>query len=1247
MRAYLPILLVVSLFLGACSGPQSRPDLPRAYLDQAVDPKFGPDLAPGPDQTPLDVGFLAWFEGRTEEAEALGTLVGQQPSALALMGQAELARQRGDLSASLSAHLRLLNRFPDHPLARLSAWRVWQLRSFVAAFDELAEDTLTQPKLWKAIAPESAIPLARALAHIRLTRAQREPTAPLDLATLGRPHDWHWTGPFSFQDHIGFQKVHPPESDAVLAERYTVGEHILTRRTHRFESQVQPAWPAVGVYYLETFVEVTQPARFILALNTQSHTRVWINDEVLLHRDQEDGYPPAELARLVELSPGKHRIRVKFAAGSGRSNFDLQLIALGDPRPPLKTAAPTSSWAQATPGLWLKQQGGLPSDVHAMANNPFLLWLAATYAHAVGDFERGRLAAELAAPLLGNFVPMLEVDAWLLQADPGLDPSIGIGEAFTRLQRALEIDKRAGVIYLDLALIYSNQGMVEDALSSIEQLIAVAPDAFIAHYYRFVLLDQQGWTQLALGALKEAHKLDPRNCEISGHVVQLTPNAELSVIEESARSCPAVLEHEALDQIAAGAHEAALDIYQKLFERFPNRLDLIPVIARVLTTLDREPEALALLESFPEEASGRTEAVRSRVDLLFSQGDSSAAAAVLDEALGAEPANLRHIELKRLFGGERILADLRIDGLRVVQDYLADARNYTQSAYYLLDYAAFRYFPDGSSLSVTHQILQVRNKDGIDQFGEVRFPADAIITQLRTIKSDGITVIEPESIPHKNSISMPNLAPGDFIEMEYLQATTANARRDPSFIAPRWFFKIPEAPLMYSELIVELPEGLEPQIDLRGPVVAPEITTHDGFKRYRYLMTEMLPPRPEPNGPSQVELVPSVQFGYGYSIDDIRLLYANDLADLTRTTPYLEHAYEEAIEGAVSHDQIAYRIFRFLERSIVDDSQSIFDKPASWVWTSGKGSRLLLMKALLDIGGVPNEMVLVKPFSAPVADNAVPELRFYSQPVLRVDVGDDAPLWLDPSLTHARYNYVAPGLQGQPAVALATGERLTVGRFDPDMDRSTTHLELMFDETGAVSATGTDITDGVRGTNIRQYYERNAADWARIQRDLSAQLTRFFNDAQVVDFTFEGFSEEGPISVSYDFIATNVAQRSGDSLLFRAQFYPQELSARFASQQTREQTLVLAGPIRSQLTVNMTLPPGFSVSQAPQPLRLDTPFGVYSKEVEVQDQVIVIRERVDLPKQRISPEQYKAFRELAAQIDSAQLLVFEAVQDAR
>src|SRR5262249_10601916 len=143
----------------------------------------------------------------------------------------------------------------------------------------------------------------------------------------------------------------------------------------------------------------------------------------------------------------------------------------------------------------------------------------------------------------------------------------------------------------------------------------------------------------------------------------------------------------------------------------------------------------------------------------------------------------------------------------------------------VLDRPVRRVFATGARLTLTHNIIRVQDKDAIDKFGEVQIPGDADVLTVRTIKADG-TTREPEELAEKETISVPDLEPGDYVEFEYVDPASPPGAFPGGFLAERFYFRSYDAPLYRSEYLVAAPSEMKMQVDRRGEGV-PQMTVEE------------------------------------------------------------------------------------------------------------------------------------------------------------------------------------------------------------------------------------------------------------------------------------------------------------------------------------------------------------------------------------------------------------------------------------
>ncbi|MDX9719267.1 MAG: tetratricopeptide repeat protein [Myxococcota bacterium] len=1232
IRPLLAFILV--LFLAGCGASNS---LHAGFLNDSRPLDYGPE-----QPSPASSAVQDWLEGHYESLQ----LPEDPASPLALFAQAELAMQRGQYSTAAATFVSLFSTHSGHPLAAVALLRLKY------AIGLVNDEMLLQPLLSYSIAalnPEARLDYALIATQLAIVQADREMRAPGSLAAWGTPSKWRWMGPLSPHQFADFDTDFEPLHKAQLDSTERVDSRTLQRREENSRLRFSPSWPSDGLYLAETFI-TADGQDFAISVSTASSIKVWVDDSLVLRKHIVENHGPRQLARLIKLSSGPHRIRVAYAASVGDEGFGLSLVPIqGDAPFAISETEPSDALGKVEPGHYLRLRGGLPDELAAFASHPFYLWLAALYANDRGDFARAHLALSLALSLQDKFIPLLIAEAEMLRTNNALDPSAATNLAIERFRRVLSIDPEAAYAKLFLAFLEFHQEQSVAALRKLDDVCAQTPNEYRAHYYRYQVLDRLEWTPLAKEALNRAQALRPMACDLASDALYRAMDEEYMPEPQTLRSeslhCPAIRES-LIDHywLPRGDIDEAIRELEGLSAQFPDRARFVARQAELYAERGDPERALELFERAqsiePERSSPW---IRARVDILLSLGRSDEAESLLSSAIEAEPTNLELIGLLRQFGGLRVLEELRKPGLQLVQEYLQKPRVEEHSAYYLLDYGAFRYYPDGKSLSVTHQIARVLSKDGKNRLGEVWLPPNAIVTQLRTIKADGVTTIEPELIPNKSTISMPNLEVGDFIEVEYLTADPPRKPGTSSFIMPRWYFQIFDSPLMYSEIVIEIPESMQPTIDTIGSVPAPSIETREGFRRYTYLMTDMIDPRREPSSPDLVEIAPSVQFAYDIRAEDRRKGIYNVVLWSCSPSPELEDAALLGGAGAGDPEEIARRLFSFVKTEIAESSDSYFGSSAAWTWNTRKGSRLGLLKALLDISKVKADVVIVKPWFAPTHQSLVDNFSDYTHVVLRVEDGRGGWLWLDPTTTYAKFDYLPSYLQGQPGLVIGMEqEELVVDSFDPELERQHIEYQIEIDANGDATGTGIESNDGLQGTNLRNFLAALRNDPDRLRQRIADQLVRFFGDVAVTEHEIQGLDDETAISIRYDFQAQSFATVQGAMLQLSTQLLNDNLAARFASLPSRSQQLVLAELLRQQVALGLSLPSGSEWIEIPESQRIESDFGSFEREVTDNGNVLRIQDRLELKMQRIEPEHYAAFSAFCSAVDKAQALSLRA-----
>jgi hypothetical protein len=364
----------------------------------------------------------------------------------------------------------------------------------------------------------------------------------------------------------------------------------------------------------------------------------------------------------------------------------------------------------------------------------------------------------------------------------------------------------------------------------------------------------------------------------------------------------------------------------------------------------RDPKAAlakvsALLEDFPGDGA----LVAKKAELLAALEGKDKARAFLVEKLPLVRDSDRAGELAEELGVTPPWAAR----LQLGDDVIAARRTATSEpfpghgAVALLDDVERVLYEDSSSLLVRHLIIELRSKDVIDRFGEISL-GDGVTVRLRVVKPDG-SVIEPERHKGVDDVSLPQLAPGDIVEL-----LTAD-REGPSRVGGNFETRALDGaptPALSRRYIVSFPEGWDEKHALvvvaTNGLPQPRRTVEtDGEGRRRVRLEQTLEnvdatPR-EPFVPEASETAKNA--GFAWNVDEAlwARLRGPGLLQAAARDAWLD-ACAARIAGDGDDEEKLRRIFAFVVRRIEPDTSP---DAAAAVLATGQGARTALFVALL------------------------------------------------------------------------------------------------------------------------------------------------------------------------------------------------------------------------------------------------------------------------------------------------------------
>lgn len=1240
------IILILSIFaifaLSACANTQKDPQSALTTFDPNAWPSLGANTQDAQD---------LWAKGLL--TQALQALENNNDAQAELL-RGELYYSKAMFPEAYTHFMRFISQTPQH---EYSSWAVLRMIR-IALLTTYDLDYQGLCSINAQALPDEAkayFPVLAQLALERATDAQASPLAPLPMA-IHFTH-WRWVGPFASRVLPSFNDPLPPDADDILQEQYLSEDQVLKTQQGRADTPETTPSLGQGLYYLETSITLQQDTDFVLSAISSNLYKLYIDEILLIQRGPADLHGDTAAGVVISLPQGSHRIRVKIHVLEPQ-NQALSLFLL-----PQNQALATINYSLnhtpskpfASPpqlGKKIDLLAKFPSDPKQLAQYPFIAWLYANYALMSAKHYLAGVA--LKASLQNHdFTPSSLLLIERYSTDPHITPSLANDYAMDAAQAAIDAapQNALAIVTLIKFLLRISPQQASDALLRYGEALPANADT---HILKYQIAKALGWQNEAYRAMRDAFEANP-SCALVGTwlEMQMARNKVYAPQElpDTLQSCPLLINFYANNVYAPlRSTENFQNAFNSLQKRYPPK-DFLPLFTPAFLRLDESKNASELVNTYYDDKMIRSLQSHELVDVIdpILSRDTTLASSVLQKFINALPSDMALRNIQNILQNKSPLQELRKDGLQIVRDYLAQNPTDSFSAFYILDYAAYHYFEDGSALSVTHQISRILNKEGKNLLGEVYLPANAIVTQIRTIKHATLQSISPENIAHKESITMPKLDDGDFIEVEYFLADAPVRDSDNAFYVPTWFFKTTDAPLLHSEFIIQYPKTIKPLTEIRN--AAPQISckTIENYEQCRYRMDNQTPPASEPYSPNDLNLLPNLQIAYKLDLQNFINALNNQIFYATLPTPYLQEALLTIFPDTPDNPKSdtlsrAQNIYAAIQDKIAEKDQ-FFATSASQTWNTKAGSRIALLKALYDLAQIPNDVVIIVPQNGPQKIEALTPTQFF-YPYLRAHI-DSKDYYIDPTENFTPFGFLTEDLQNRPAYRLSTDNPQPFQTPQmPDSEYvSQVHLQLTINQDGSLAASGHETLLGSRAIKLRTAFNELKNDQNRLWRILENSMSNSYGLAKISRLDYRNLQQTSlAFELDYDFSAPDYASINDAGLSILPKTLAYDFIASLATLQERKNPLILSESLSTQRTVSFLLPTSYLFTSPPQNITLNTPFGSYSRSQTLQKNELHIQETLSIRPQRIEVKDYPAFRDFLKQIDDAQSLPITAVK---
>jgi hypothetical protein len=546
----------------------------------------------------------------------------------------------------------------------------------------------------------------------------------------------------------------------------------------------------------------------------------------------------------------------------------------------------------------------------------------------------------------------------------------------------------------------------------------------------------------------------------------------------------------------------------------------------------------------------------------------------------------------------------------------------------VFDYAATWVHPDGSSEMLEHEILRMQSQEAVGKEAEQQ-PPGGLVLNLRVIKPDG-SILEPETVAGKPTLTMPHLEVGDYLEIEHITANASEGVKGKHYRGPHWFFREADKGYWRSEFVVLTPKDRDVDIEIVGNVPKPKMAEKGTFIERKWRVDESPPAAEEPDSPNPREFLPSVRVGWGINLADTLVRYVDAAVEETPLDPRLRKIARDIVGKipAAKKDERARALYRWVGEGLQDSNETDGRRAI----TGRAGSRQAAFMYLVRLLGIPTELALVKSRIAMPPVGKMSEVETYDNVVARLDT-DVGPRWMVIRDKFAPFGYVPAELRGQPAIRLIPGTPRDTTPSLGAADGVLLEGKAVLKEDGSATVEIAQSYVGRMGIGLRSVFDR-VPEAKRNEFVETRLLAANLPGARLRDLKIENSEDLGaPLVLRMKAEIPQIARRVGSRLVLKALF-PVSI-AQVASLAARQTPLLLASSSHVEVRFQILTPDGVQ-------LPATIPGGELhdgDRSVTVSDSVeghsILLRRIVDIPAGRVQPgAEYARFVAFTQQADA-------------
>lgn len=1167
---------------------------------------------------------------------------------------------------------------PQGIIALLELWRNWD-RSTPAKTLGLLEGLAKDRRL----SPARRM-YARALVAEAKTRLGDLQAISRGFDELGYVRQWRVIGPFDNEGKQGLDKESAPEAQRL---KPTELETLYPGRERQVRWRFFPDIVRGGYIPLDA---VFQPNENVCALAESSvyadkarMLTLWLGAggavKVYWNGAQvfvDPAYRRPARERSVVAVParqGLNRLLIKVCNASGRWGFYLRVgdergdlteglrydaSALSEAAPSEKTPTPSTVVLQAPLGGLEKAARGKGQEAEALEN------LARYLLYTDSDDPSERRAKQLAADAVerGPTVSRYFLAASLAEERGDL---VGFSE---RAYALSPTDPKA--IFLRASAIVGGPSP-EDALPLLDKIPAGSEHYFEARTLRATILRAM---ELAQSAYRE---LEGVQASAAGSAAAFRALAEAAATARrdddvlTLRRQLLAIRYDDLDirravvddAIARGQAGEALEHAEILRQLAPGSASILRYLGSVYDALRRDDLALATYrkatELSPENAAAWVAYGQALLRAQYRPG----AIEAFGKALGYRPQDAETRELLEQL--QKVKPAQRFDEAYAIPESEVRAARVSGSGYsatVLQDLTVKTVFDNGLGSSFHQLAVQVHDKEGTRQWQSysIQYDPDSQRVDLRLARiyrADGQVLESVQTVEEQLGepwyriyydtralvVVFPNLEPGDTVELRYRVDDIAHRNLFADYFGD--LHPLQRAiPVTRARYVLVTPASRAFYFHQPKWPGLQHTQKTTGQRRIDDFTVQHMPAMTiEPATPGMSEISPYLHVSTYRSWSDVGKWYWGLIKDQLYADEALKRVVQQLTKDAPDARTKLRRIHRWVVRNtryvaLEFGIHGFLPYRAPLVVQRGFGDckdKASLLYTMLREAGIDARIVLARTRHNGAIDEQPASLAVFDHAITYLPEFD---LYVDPTAEHNATTELP--LEDQGIMVLLVGPQGSELRrtpvLDPDRSRRTRTLQVRLAPDGSAHVEGAEVVAGSGAPRYREYYQAPGTRRERLERDLATD----YPGVELLAESFETLDDlDQPVRFTFRARVPQFGRWDGDELRL-AHCSIHDLIQALAPAAQRRYPLDLRGTSSYVEERTVQIPAGMRATDVPTGGEVRSEFGRLRIRFRASGRQLVSQTDFEMTRDRISPEQYPAFRRW---VEAADLLLRQRV----